>query len=51
MQSKINEKGDCIWFWRTTVSGWALGVGIAADGEAFTEWLYWLITDQGVVAM
>jgi hypothetical protein len=35
-----SDDGQCIWFWRPTVSGWVLGMALRATDGGFLEWLY-----------
>ncbi|WP_104125740.1 hypothetical protein [Cryobacterium sp. Y57] len=36
----VTADGQCAWFWRRTISGWTLGIAIAAQDGSFSEWLY-----------
>lgn len=40
--TKLRTSTDCqqVWFWRQTVSGWVLGIGMTANDRGFMEWLY-----------
>ena len=40
IKSRVSGDGQQIWFWRGTVSGWVLGIGLAATDRGFWEWLY-----------
>ncbi len=40
MQSHVSPNGQEVMYWRTTVSGWVLGLAVTADGGAFDEHLY-----------
>lgn len=39
-QVRVSDDGQQTWFWRETVSGWVLGIGLAKSQRAFSEWLY-----------
>lgn len=38
-QFRIRD-GQEAWFWRRTISGWVLGIGLVAKDGNFLEWLY-----------
>lgn len=38
--SRVNADGSVWWAWRTTVSGWVLGIANVAVGDSFHEYLY-----------
>ncbi|MCC2313474.1 hypothetical protein [Cellulomonas xiejunii] len=40
VESRVTREGQQWWAWRTTVSGWVLGVGLEADGGRFVERMY-----------
>jgi hypothetical protein len=39
-RSQVSPDGQQTWFWRKTISGCVLGVGLAAKNRGFLEWLY-----------
>jgi hypothetical protein len=39
-QLRTSGDGQQVWFWRETVSGWVLGIGLASNDQSFLEWLY-----------
>ena len=36
----VSRDGQCAWLWRRTISGWILGIAVAAQNGSFLEWLY-----------
>lgn len=36
----VSRDGRCAWLWRRTISGWILGIAVAAQNGSFLEWLY-----------
>lgn len=37
---RVSPDGQCVWLWRSTVSGWVLGIALVARDGSFLEWLY-----------
>lgn len=40
VQLRVSEDGQCLSIWRTTASGWVLGIATSAKDGSFQEWLY-----------
>ena len=40
LEMRVSVDGQCVWLWRSTISGWVLGIAVAAEGGNFREWLY-----------
>lgn len=40
IESRTRPDGQAVAFWRVTVSGWVMGLGLVAEGEHFREYLY-----------
>lgn len=36
----VGADGEQVWYWRATVSGWVLGIGLSANDRGLLEWLY-----------
>lgn len=40
LEMRVSPDGQCVWLWRPTISGWVLGIAVAAEDGNFREWLY-----------
>lgn len=40
IEMRVSDDGQCLSFWRETVSGWVLGIATVAKDGSFLEWLY-----------
>lgn len=40
VEMAVSRDGQCAWLWRRTITGWTLGIAVAAQNGSFLEWLY-----------
>lgn len=40
IRAAVSDDGQLVWHWRTTVSGWVLGLCTGRVGDSFGEWQY-----------